>query len=250
MTVQSFYDNLAPYYKFIYVDWEVSVRRQAAALDTVFREFFGRGVRRILDVACGIGTQSIGLAQLGYVVTASDISAAEITLARKEAARRNLAIEFQVADMRELQHVRQLEFDAVIACDNAIPHLPSDADILLAFQRFHICLRTGGGCLISVRDYAAMDRTGTQLIPRGVRTTPTGRVVIFDVWDFDGDFYDMSMYVVEETGLTEARTQILRARYYCVAIDVLERLMNEAGFVKVRTLRDRFFQPLILGTKA
>jgi hypothetical protein len=49
-------------------------------------------------------------------------------------------------------------------------------------------------------------------------------------------------------GTTE--TQAIRGgRYYCVTIPTLEKLMGEAGFKKVVTLRDRFFQPLILGMK-
>ena len=71
-------------------------------LDNVIHEYFGGKVQRILDAACGIGTQSIGLAQLGYTITASDISASELEQARKEAEKRNLKVEFKVADMRHL----------------------------------------------------------------------------------------------------------------------------------------------------
>jgi hypothetical protein len=57
----------------------------------------------------------------------------------------------------------------VIACDSAVPHLLSDADILLAFEQFHRCTRPGGVCVISVGDYAAMEPGGTRTIPFGVR---------------------------------------------------------------------------------
>ena len=50
----------------------------------------GLSGRRVLDCACGIGTQSIGLAQQGFQVTATDISAAAITRARTESQRRGL----------------------------------------------------------------------------------------------------------------------------------------------------------------
>ena len=40
-----------------------------------------------------------------------------------------------------------------------------------------------------------------------------------------------------------------RATYYAVTISSLMKLMRMAGFVDVRRLDDRFFQPMIIGTK-
>ena len=136
---EAYYNSLAPYYKLIYADWEASVQRQASALDGIIREFFGENVHHILDAACGIGTQSIGLAQVGHTVIASDISSAAIEHARTEASTRGLSIEFRLADMRQLWQVHQRQFDVVIACDNAVPHLLSDDDILQAFEQFYQC---------------------------------------------------------------------------------------------------------------
>ena len=88
--IESYYNQLAPFYRYLYPDWEKSVLRQAFVLDNVIREFFGTQVRRVLDAACGIGTQSIGLAELGYQVVASDISETELALAKQEASKRSL----------------------------------------------------------------------------------------------------------------------------------------------------------------
>src|SRR5881628_1690738 len=100
MSVREFYDTLAPVYHLIYADWEASIERQGAALDSVIRSFPGAGARSVLDVACGIGTQSLGLSARGYEVTGSDISPAAVERARSEAARRGLSIPFSVSDMR------------------------------------------------------------------------------------------------------------------------------------------------------
>ena len=74
-------------------------------------------------MACGIGTQSLGLAQRGFTVTASDLSERAIARARDEAARRGLRIEFSVCDMRTAQAHHGRQFDVVIYCDNSITHL-------------------------------------------------------------------------------------------------------------------------------
>src|SRR5262249_30726242 len=102
MSVEAFYDGLAPIYHLIYPAWEASIRRQAIALDSLIRQHWGEEKLRILDVACGIGTQALGLAGLGHAVTALDLSPAAVERARAEAARRALSIDFSVADMRAL----------------------------------------------------------------------------------------------------------------------------------------------------
>ena len=152
--------------------------------------------------------------------------------------------------MRQLRQVHQRQFDMIIACDNAVPHLLSDADILLAFEQFYRCTVSGGGCIISVRDYATMERGGRQFYPRLIHDTDKGRVILFDVWEFEGDYYDLTTYVVEDTGQDLAGTHVIRGgRYYCVTIETLERLFRQAGFTEVRTLADRFYQPLIVALK-
>ena len=248
--IVDFYNDLASFYHLLYPDWEASAAEQAAALDSIIRDYCGADVRTILDAACGIGTQSLGLAARGYQVTASDISPEAVARARTAAAQHGLSLTVHVADMRTLQQVHQHQFDVVVACDNAIPHLLSDADILEALRQFYQCTRPGGGCILSVRDYAAMQRGGVQFVPRLTHVTPQGRIVLFDIWLFDGACYDMTTYIVEDTGQTTARTRVIRGgRYYCVTIANLEALMAQAGFTQVTTLRDRFFQPVLIGRK-
>ena len=245
-----YYNHLAPYYKYIYSDWETSLQRQAGMLNSVIQEYFGDEVQHILDAACGIGTQSIGLAQLGYTITASDISQGALEQARREAAKRGLMIEFSVADLRNLPAAFHSKFDLVIACDNAIPHLLSDDEMLQAFRGFYQCTTAKGGYIISVRDYENMERIGKRLNPRTVHETDEGKLILFDLWEFDGGFYDFTTYVVSDKGDEQAETQVIHGgRYYCVSIPTLENLMREAGYKNVVTLRDRFFQPLIIGAK-
>ena len=247
MSVAEFYDPLAPFYHLIYPDWEATIRLQAAQLDSVIREFWGGRIGTILDATCGIGTQSLGLAGLGYDVTASDISPAPLERARREAEARGVRIAFQLADLRSLSSAHRRNFDLVIACDNSIPHLLSDAEIERAFREMYRCTAPGGGCVISVRDYDPADRTGVKVVPYGVRTEGGRRFLVFQVWEFHGPIYDLSMYFVEDGGGSECSTHVMRARYYAIPVARLVELMASAGFRDVRRLDERFFQPLIVG---
>jgi|SRR5579864_3298247 len=249
--IESYYNALASYHKFMFHDWESSISRQAPILDGVIREFFGNDASTILDAACGIGTQSIGLAQLGYLVNATDISRSEIEMARAEATKRGLDIEFRVADMRQLTETYDRTFDVVLACDNAIPHLLSDDEIRQAFEQFYQCAGPAGGCIISVRDYANMERAGKKIYPRTTHEIPGGRLILFDLWEFEGDYYDFTTYIVEDKGQATADTRAIRGgRYYCVTLSRLENLLTQAGFRQVVTLKNRLYQPLMIGVKS
>jgi len=73
------YDELARYYDQIFEDWEASIVRQATVLSAVLRNECGeRRPVRVLDSACGIGTQSLGLAMEGFDVEGCDISSAAV----------------------------------------------------------------------------------------------------------------------------------------------------------------------------
>ena len=71
---QSFYDSLASQYDKLFLDWQTTTQEQAVILDRLFAHNGFDKSAHILDCACGIGTQAIGLAAIGYNVTGSDIS--------------------------------------------------------------------------------------------------------------------------------------------------------------------------------
>ena len=243
-----FYAGLAPLYHLIYPDWEKSIERQATMLDSVIREAWGK-VSTVLDVSCGIGTQAIGLAKLGYTVTGSDLSSEEVGRAIREVAVRDLSVSFSVADMRSCYEHHGSQFDVVISCDNSVPHLLSDEDILKAFREMLKCIRPGGGCIISVRDYETEDLSKQQIKPYGIRQEGSVRWLIWQVWDPHESTYDVTMYFVEDQGHPRCTTHAMRSKYYAITIPRLMELMTEAGFADVRRLDGRFFQPVVIGTR-
>lgn len=249
MNVQTFYDQLTPFYQLIYPNWETSMQQQAQTLTGIIRDLWGDRIETVLDVACGIGTQALGLAQHGFTVTASDLSPQAITRARQEAASRQLKLDFSVADMQIAFRHHRRQFDLVIACDNAVPHLLTDTDILTAFRQFYHCTRPGGGCLISVRDYARGERGGVQVKPYGLRQEGSRRYLVFQVWEFHGEIYELAMYFVQDEGGVDCTTHVMRTHYYAVTIDKLMALLAQAGFEQVQRVDDRFFQPVIVGQK-
>ena len=131
--MDTFYDDLASQYHLIFEDWDASTDHQGTALARIVRERWPNH-HSVLDVACGIGTQAIGLAANGFKVTASDVSVGAIARARNEAQRRGQSIDFSACDMREAFAQHGGAFDLVLCCDNSIPHLLSDTEILVALS--------------------------------------------------------------------------------------------------------------------
>ena len=100
-----------------------------------------------------------------------------------------------------------------------------------------------------MRDYDQIDCQGTRIVPFGMREEDAVKYLVFQVWEFDGPCYDVSMYFVEDAGGEEAKTHVMRSRYYAIGIDRLRCLITDAGFADVQRLDDRFFQPVLVGTR-
>lgn len=108
----------------------------------------------------------------------------------------------------------------------------------------------GGLLVLSVRDHAVVPRRTPDLRPQAVHRLHDRLVIVVQVWEWDGDRYDLRLYLTEKGPDGACRTQVLRSRYYAVTIDRLLALMAEAGFTNVERVDDAFFQPLVIGLRA
>lgn len=242
---KSFYDQLAPYYHLLYGDWQRSVAKQGEALAKLLREAGVSAGEPVLDAACGIGTQTVGLLEHGYRVTASDISPGAIERLRAELSSRSMQATTYVDDLRTLKSTSSKSMAAVIACDNSIPHLLSDAELLDAFRSCYRCLRPGGAAVFSVRDYAVIKRIDPDVRPYGMRYEAGNRFLAVHVWEWDGDQYDLRVYLTSESPAGICETKVLQSRYYAVSIDRLLSLLGEAGFVGAKRQDNVLFQPVL-----
>jgi glycine/sarcosine N-methyltransferase len=174
------------------------------------------GPADIADVACGIGTQLIGLAGLGHRVTASDISARAVRRARREGAAAGVHAGLLVADMRSLP-LRDSCADAVVCADNALPHLLADSDALAALAQMRRVLRPGGTAIVTTRDYDRVLADPPAATLPQVYTSGAERVISFQLWTWraEAGFYDLEHFQVREhadgTRATESRTAAYRA---------------------------------------
>ncbi|WAZ19203.1 class I SAM-dependent methyltransferase [Streptomyces cinnabarinus] len=247
-----FYDDLADDYHLIYPDWETSVQRQGQALDALI----GQDRATVLDCACGIGTQAIGLASRGHLVTGTDLSARAAARAAREASRQGLSLRAAVADMRHLPFLDG-RFDAVVCADNSLPHLLTEQDVHAALSQMHRVLRPDGALLVSTRPYDELLRdqrpaSTPPQVHRIVDSAPADgetRTVTFQLWHWhdDGEHYDVEHFQLHPAG-GEWQVKVRRTTYWALGRDRLAGIAAEAGFVDIQWRMPHesgFFQPLL-----
>jgi glycine/sarcosine N-methyltransferase len=250
-TVQDFYDDLSSDYHLIFEDWERAMASQAAALKSILvRESDNAKPMTILDCACGIGTQALGLARAGFRVTGADLSPRAIERARMEASVRSVDLQLQVADMLQLDVVPETAFDAVICMDNALPHLSCDEKLSAAAAQIRKKLRPGGIFVASTRDYDRLIQERPVVDGPRFFSDAGRRRIVFQLWDWiDERRYSFHLYITRETP-AGWRTQHGTTTCRAVLRDEVTTILESVGFVRVQwalPAETGFFQPLVVG---
>lgn len=247
---QAFYDSMASQYDQFYLDWDEASREEAKFLRGIFEQWGFDASARILDCACGIGTQAIGLSALGYAVTASDISSGELEEAKRRAAERKVSICFQQADFCALPDAFSDPFDIIIAMDNALPHMLSAEALERAIRSITGQLRDGGLFVASIRDYDRILQEKPAWSAPYVHKTEQGQRVLFQTWDWAGDNYKFIQYIIDDAQTTEIsrfaceyratrRAELTALLHACGCREVVWSMPDETGF----------YQPVVIAKK-
>ena len=247
---QRFYDHLASQYDKLFLDWNAATREQAIILNKIFEANGFDQTARVLDCACGIGTQAIGLAAIGYDVTGSDISDAEIAEAKKRAAGSRVNVRFEHADFCALSDVFDEQFDIVMAMDNALPHMLTREDLAAAIRSIVHQVRDGGMFVASIRDYDALLRDKPPYSPPYIHRTEKGQRVSFQTWTWEGENYRLIQYIVDD----EDTLQVSRfeCEYRATRRQEMTDLLLESGCREVMWLfpeETGFYQPIVVAKK-
>ena len=247
---QTFYDHLAPQYDRLFSDWQAATREQAMMLEKLLAEHGYGKAARILDCACGIGTQAIGLAALGYCVTGSDLSEGALRQAKERAKNAHVEIRFEQADFCRLSETFSERFDVIIAMDNALPHMMTSTALEKAVNSITDRLADGAMFVASIRDYDALLETKPPYSPPYIHETAHGKRVSFQTWKWDGDRYNLTQYIIEDEDALQVSK--FECSYRATRREELTELLTACGCREVRWLfpdETGFYQPIIIAKK-
>ena len=251
LSAQQFYDDMSDYYHLIFEDWDKSIERQSVIINSILLQYGISKEMSLLDCACGIGTQTLGLAKFGYNVSGSDISQKEIERARKEAQARSICVEFLKADFCALSDVFDVKFDAIMAMDNALPHLTELTELQKALSSIYAQIKPEGIFIASIRDYDEILKTKPLSPSPYIIKTSLGKRIVFQLWDWDKDVYSFTQYIITDESDTP-ETIKFSCRYRAVTRSELTDILYFIGFQKVEWImpeNSNFYQPIVIARK-
>lgn len=110
---------------------------------------------KLLDLACGTGTLSQLFAELGYEVTASDLSEQMLTMANQRFHEANLRIPTYQLSMDNLEGLQG--FDAVTVAIDSLNYLQNGEQVQKTFSEVHKALNEGGMFFFDVHSLFKVD---------------------------------------------------------------------------------------------
>jgi SAM-dependent methyltransferase len=166
-SVREHYDQLlGPVYSWIVGDLD-NARRQNAAL------FAKLGLQAVagdkaFDLGCGPGSQSLPLAEMGYVVTAVDFC--QELLDELGHSTQELPVTPLFADIMRFAEFVDDPLALIVCMGDTLVHLPDRSAVESLVESAALCLRDEGSLVLSLRDYSAPGPEGAaRFIP--IRST-------------------------------------------------------------------------------
>lgn len=234
------YDDFSTDYDH-FVNWP---ERLAAELPFIEGRSQAVGACRVLDAACGTGMHAIALAQRGYKVVGTDLSARMIERARNNARTAGVNVRFEVAGFGELTGVFSPSisvwkggggnFDAVLCLGNSLPHLLTPPDLAAVLADFAACLRPRGLLLIQNRNFdAVMSRGERWMGPQAYREGET-EWMFLRFYDFEpGGPLIFNVVTLRREGAGDWSQQVATTRLWPLRQEKLVAALEVAGFGEI-----------------
>ena len=175
---------------------------------------------KILDLACGYGRFSIELASKGYEVLGLDYSTELLEVARSEAERRNIKVEFVQGDMRSMQYHNM--FHGVLCWSNSFGYF-SDEENDKVLQLIARSLKRNGKLLLDLHNKDAVIRNHL-----GKKWFKKEDFYVLTDWSFDAGLSRSNIKeIIIDVKAGSVRETFLSMREY--TLQEMKRMLKNTG---------------------
>jgi len=219
------FDAFQPYYDLM-VNWEHRIGHEGPFFQRVFAS---AAARRVLDCACGTGHHVRLFARWGLEAIGTDLAAAMVEQARRDARAEGTRVRFEVADFRDLAPHFTQPFDAVICTGNSLPLAGSADGIRQAVRSMADVLAENGVIVLHAKNYAVLPECASSYQDPVVRHVEDREVLFLKVFRRVRHLCDIDIVVLEKQAGEWKKLQT-HARAWALDRAELESMVAAAGF--------------------
>ncbi|MEA5078664.1 MAG: class I SAM-dependent methyltransferase [Anaerolineaceae bacterium] len=207
---------------------------------------------QVLETACGTAMHSVGLARLGFQMSAADLNAQMVEKARLNASAAGVDLKVKTAGFGSLAETFGKEsFDAILCMGNSLPHLLSANEVKQALQDFAACLRPGGWLLIQNRNFDAVVNGHQRWMEPQAHSEAGNEWVFFLYYDFLAeDLIDFNVVTSKKDARNQHSTSIGTTQLRPQLQKELALLLGDSGFESIHSygsMQGDLFIPLNSG---
>lgn len=195
---------------------------------------FPKGKKKLLELACGTGVQSLRFAQAGFEVTGFDLSQDMLDLATKRLTAAGLTVSFIQGNMLDLSHLDC--YDLVTCYSDSLCYMEDEVAVGDVFAEVYAHLNEGGTFIFDVHSTYQTD-----VVFPGYSYHENAEQFAM-VWDTYADqiphsvVHELSFFIQDDDGRFTRYDEIHEERTYeCLTYDVL---LEQAGFKDVEVYAD------------
>ncbi len=194
----------------------------------------GKPIRSILDCSFGTGCLTFPLAELGYQVTGSDISAPMLEQGAKKAEEKGLPVDLLQCDFRELFRSVNQAFDCVMSTGSAFAHV-SNGDVAKALHEMDKCIKPGGYLYYDSRNWEKELQSKKRFqVGQPFYREDGVRIGYVQVWDYESDG-SVTIHILQsyEKGGRVFETKEFEEHLHPFALGLVRSELEKMGYAQL-----------------
>jgi glycine/sarcosine N-methyltransferase len=220
-----FYDEISKYYDSIFPIGDEQIG--------FLKEVLGTPPKSVLDIACGTGGYSLGLAAQGYDVTAVDLDAEMIRQLDTKVIKEACPIKSLQANMLDLESKLSNKFNLAFCIGNSIVHLENILQIKEFLSSAKKLLEVDGSLVLQIINF---DR----ILLKDIKSLPTiedKKLGLSFERNYSYNKLENTIYFKSKLSV-DGRNFENEIPLYPLLQDELVKAVNDAGFKKVKLFGD------------